>query len=149
MNLSKRYADYAIAFEATYIDDDWSRISEFFHPDANYEICNMPFHCTMVGRGAIFSGIKRSCDGFDRKCVRKIGSDDSYVKEEAGKVVVFGHISYQRADSPLSKTKLCQIASFEDGRIKRLIDIYNPGESEKLSLWMEKWGEGLDPSYVQ
>ena len=34
---TKVFMDYAAAFEQTYIDDDWSRLTQYFSEDASYE----------------------------------------------------------------------------------------------------------------
>ena len=52
------FMDYAAAFEETYIDDDWSRLTPFFHEDARYEVRGGPMACEIEGREAIFKGLK-------------------------------------------------------------------------------------------
>jgi hypothetical protein len=38
----KVFMDYAAAFEQTYIDDDWSRLTRYFSEDASYEVRGGP-----------------------------------------------------------------------------------------------------------
>jgi hypothetical protein len=64
----KVFMDYAAAFEQTYIDDDWSRLAPFFSEDATYEVRGGPLACEISGRESIFSGLKKSIDGMDRRC---------------------------------------------------------------------------------
>src|SRR5688572_7105692 len=64
---TNRFFAYAQAFEQTFADDDWSRLAQYFEPDAVYEVRNVPFACRIEGRDAIFRGIKKSLDNFDRR----------------------------------------------------------------------------------
>lgn len=57
-------------------------------------------------------------------------------------------IRYRRGDSPPLEARLWKIASYENGCIVRLIDLYEPGESAKFTEWMMEWGKDLDASYV-
>ena len=61
------FMDYAAAFEKTYVDDDWSRLTPFFHEDARYQVRGGPMACEINGREAIFRGLKKSIDGLDRR----------------------------------------------------------------------------------
>ena len=42
MDLIARFLEYAAAFEATYVDDDWSRLERFFAPDVVYAVTGGP-----------------------------------------------------------------------------------------------------------
>ena len=61
------FGAYAADFEQTYKDDDWSRLDRYFAPDATYQVKGEPFTTNLKGREAIFKGIKKSLDGFDRR----------------------------------------------------------------------------------
>ena len=67
MNIGARFMAYAADFEQTYADDDWGRLRGHFCDDAVYEVKSPSFPCRLVGTEAIFAGMKRSVDGFDRK----------------------------------------------------------------------------------
>lgn len=145
MNVSEVFIGYATAFEETYRDDDWQRLSPYFHEDATYEVCNMPFHCALRGREAIFRGIKRSLDGFDRKCQRTLPGP-SVFKEEGDKVLVFGGVVYEREGSQTSAT-LWEIATIKDDQICSIVDIYSPGDAENYEKWISQWDDGLSAAY--
>ena len=66
MPILDRFLAYAQDFELTYVDDEWSRLEQYFTPDATYEVTGVT-PCLLIGRAAIFRGIKKSLDGFDRK----------------------------------------------------------------------------------
>lgn len=42
-----RFIAYALDFEQTYDDDDWSRLEHHFAPDAVYEVRNTAFGCRL------------------------------------------------------------------------------------------------------
>ena len=64
MSIMERFIAYAQDFEQTYVDDDWSRLTPYFKPDAVYEVAgSMP--AKLTGAATIFRGIKKSLDNFD------------------------------------------------------------------------------------
>jgi hypothetical protein len=84
MGTTDTFLGYAQDFEKTYADDDWSRLERYFAPDAVYEVRNVPFGCRLVGPQAIFRGIKKSLDGFDRRMDERTVAvvDGPYVEGE-------------------------------------------------------------------
>ncbi|MFT6285536.1 MAG: hypothetical protein ACJA09_000271 [Alcanivorax sp.] len=62
------FSDYALAFEKTYIDDNWERLRQYFSDDASYEVRGGPMACEIQGVDAILAGLKKSIDGLDRQC---------------------------------------------------------------------------------
>ena len=67
MDPLQRFAAYAVDFEKTFEDDDWTRLERYFAEDATYTVKGTPFDCEVRGRDAIFRAIKKSIDGFDRR----------------------------------------------------------------------------------
>ena len=98
------FMDYAAAFEQTYVDDDWSRLTPFFSEDATYEVRGGPLACEISGREAIFSGLKKSIDGLDRRSAeRQIELIDgpNVVASGAGEELSAGwRVIYQFGDAP-------------------------------------------------
>src|SRR5262245_28790667 len=89
MDPMKRILAYYNAFGATYVDDDWSRLEDLFAPDAIYSIRGSGIYdCELEGRSAIFAGIRRFLDGFDRKCTRRLES--AGIPEVTANSVSFG-----------------------------------------------------------
>src|SRR6185503_5087987 len=70
MDIMQQFLAYAGDFERTLADDDWSRLRRYFADDAVYEV-KAPFGCRLTGPTAIFAGIKKSLDGFDRKFAKR------------------------------------------------------------------------------
>jgi hypothetical protein len=147
MSLIPRFIEQRAAFEKTYDDGNWERLEPFFSEGLVYEVMNMPFYCVISGRAAVIAGLRRSIERFDKLCRRTVGIGAT-IFQEGNNVLVHSGIRFQRGDSPPVETGLWEIASYRDGRIGRLIDIYDPGESAKFKRWMTEWGEGLDASYI-
>jgi hypothetical protein len=149
---TKVFMDYAAAFEQTYVDDDWSRLTQYFAEDANYEVRGGPLACEISGRDAIFAGLKKSLDGFDRRfSERRIELTDgpSVVDTDDGHEVSIGWIvTYQYRNAP--ELVLPGRSAFEiaNGQIVAMRDEYDDQETEGVSAWLLKYGEGLDGSYV-
>lgn len=147
MNLISRFAAQRSAFELAYENGDWDSVGAFFHDDIVYEVMNMPFHCVVAGRSAVLAGLDRSIERFDKKCKRTVGIG-SIVREEGPNVLVDAGIRFEREGAPTLDARLWEIATFRDGLIERILDIYAPGANANFAEWMAKWGEGLDPRYT-
>ncbi len=145
MNTLEMFARYATDFEETYLDDNWDRLRPYFHEDASYEVCNMPFFCTLAGRDAVFRGIKKSLDGFDRRCTRSLAAPAVF-KAEGSRVLVYGSIRYE-CEGFSTTASLWEIVSFRDGLIAHIMDIYAPGHDEEYLRWIAQLSAPLDASY--
>ena len=130
MGPTARFVQYAQDFEETFDDDDWSRLERFFAPDATYEVRNIPFACRLEGRDAIFRGMKRSLDGFDRQLPKRALA----VTEPPG--------------APLLLLRGRSTVRYRDGVIAELIDDYPEGMAAEATAWLQKYAPGLDASYT-
>lgn len=152
MESMRLFAAYFEAFEATYLDDDWSRLEGLFAPDAVYRVegCG-PFDCELRGRDAVFAGIRRFLDGFDRRCTRRLEALEPPVCTEDS-VSFLGAAVYTRGESPPFRIELRETIEFRDGLIVRIADTYDgswkdglPAEAEE---WMRRYGSGLTLGYA-
>jgi hypothetical protein len=141
------FAAYFRAFEATYRDDEWSRLERLFTPDAVYHVVGSElFDCSLRGRDAILAGLRKFVDGFDRKCERRLEAIEAPVAGASG-VRFRGTAWYRRGASPEFGIELEEQIEFVDGQIVRMIDIYAPGLAARAAGWMERWGADLELSY--
>lgn len=148
MSTIERLLGYVQAFEDTYVDDDWSRLEPFFAPDAVYRVVGSGrFDCELKGRDAIFTGIRKCLDGFDRHCERRLEAVGRPVVE-GDTVRLRGIAYYRRGASPEFPLELEEEIVFEDGRIARLTDHYPPDFAERMDAWLARWGGDLDVSYL-
>jgi hypothetical protein len=66
LTLVDRYTAYAADFELTFVDDDWSRLEQYFTEDAVYSTpANGLRTC---GRAAALAVLRAAVSGFDRRC---------------------------------------------------------------------------------
>ena len=144
--------DYAAAFEQTYVDDNWSRLTPFFSEDATYAVRGGPFACEISGREAIFSGLKKSIDGLDRRSAeRKLELTDgpNVVASGAGEELSAGwRVIYQFGDTPQLVLPGRSVFKVVGGVIVAMRDEYDDQELVEVGAWMLEHGEGLDGSYV-
>jgi hypothetical protein len=144
----QRFFVYAQDFEATVKDDDWSRLEQYFAPDATYEVSGDPFTCRLMGREAIFKGIKKSLDGFDRRfATREVALEGAPVVE-GDTVSLSWAVTYGRPGSPPLVLHGRSSATYADGRIARLADSYEAPALASASAWLRQHGSDLEPSYV-
>lgn len=147
MQLIQKFAAQRAAFEAAYASDDWGALQDYFQPDITYEVMNMPFHCCIRGRDNVIAGLRRSVERFDKLCTRTVGIG-STVRQEGSSVLVHAGLRFEREGAPATSAKLWEIATYRDGLIERILDIYDPDCSDAFDQWMAQWGDGLDPSYA-
>ena len=146
------FMDYAAAFEQTYADDDWSRLTGFFPEDTTYEVLGGPMACKITGREAVFAGLKKSLDGLDRRCdERKLELTDGPNLVDAGEtaeVSLAWSVVYQYKEAPKVSLPGRSIFNIANGVIVAMRDEYDDGEMQAVGAWMLEYGEGLDGSYV-
>jgi hypothetical protein len=146
------FMNYAAAFEETYVDDDWSRLTPFFHEDARYEVRGGPMACEIQGREAIFKGLKKSIDGLDRKFDER-GleiSDGPHVTAVLGgeEVSIGWLVTYRRGESPKIGIPGRSVFTVAEGRIAAMRDEYDEATLAPLGAWLQEYGADLDGSYV-
>jgi len=148
MDILQQFIAYAGEFEKTLADDDWSRLRRFFADDAVYEVKAQSFGCRLVGPDAIFAGIKKSLDGFDRK----FDGRDVEVKsgpEIAGDELHLGwEVAYKSSTLPPFLLRGRSTARYRDGKIAYLSDAYEPSAEAEFDRWQRSSGVKLDASYV-
>jgi hypothetical protein len=149
---TKVFMDYAGAFERTYVDDDWSRLAQYFPEDATYEVRGGPLACEISGREEIFAGLKKSIDGLDRRCSdRQLEVvDGPHIAETgAGQEVSVGwNVIYQYGEAPTFTLPGRSVFTIANGLIVAMRDEYDDKEMESVGAWLLEHGEGLDGSYV-
>jgi hypothetical protein len=144
----QRFGAYAQDFEQTFKDDDWSRLEQYFAPDATYEVSGEPFACSLEGPDAIFKGMKKSLDGFDRRFATREIALESAPVVEGDTVSLAWAVTYGRAGSPPLVLRGRSTATFAGDRIARLADSYDAAAIASTSAWLREHGADLDPSYV-
>ena len=148
----KVFMEYAAAFEQTYVDDDWSRLTQYFSEDSSYEVRGGPLACQISGREAIFTGLKKSIDGLDRRCTNRqleLIDGPNVVGTESGHEISIGwNVIYEYGDAPKVALPGRSVFNISGGLIVEMRDEYDDKEMESVGAWMVEYGEGLDGSYV-
>jgi hypothetical protein len=148
VNPLQRFLEYAAAFEQTYADDDWTRLERFFAPDAIYRVTGgNEWDCEVKGCKSVLAAMRKFVDEFDRHCTRRISATGAPVVT-ADTVRVPGRAVYTRGDSDELVLEIALLAEYRDGVIATMTDIHAPENAPRTHAWLQKWGEGLDPSYV-
>jgi hypothetical protein len=143
----ERFLAYAADFEKTLADDDWSRLEKHFRDDAVYRVESGSFGCELTGRDAIFAGMKKSLDGFDRKFTSRDIATES-PKVEGDEMTVSWTVTYHQDGLPDFVLPGRSRARLDDGGIALLVDSYDEGIEKDLEDWTRQAGVRLDPSYT-
>jgi len=148
MDIMTRFGAYAADFEKTLADDDWSRLHDYFAEDAVYAVESEAFPCRLVGRDRIFTGIKKSLDGFDRKFDGRDISITSGPEVDGDEMRVAWSLTYRKEGVPPYTLAGRTRVRYRDGKIVELVDSYAPGAGDAGAAWSRETGIALDPSYV-
>lgn len=145
MTILERFMAYAQDFERTFHDDDWSRLAQYFAPDATYEVRNVQTPCVLRGRDAIFRGIKKSLDGFDRKLEREVSVAAPPVVD--GDTITVDWIgTYARPGAPKLTVRGRSVARYAGDTIVSLVDTFEPDPA--IGAWFKAHGRDLVLAYV-
>ena len=136
---------YAAAFEQTFADDNWQRLEPFFTEDATYEVSGIPGGGVMHGRDAIFRGIKKSLDGFDRQMATRQIVPTAPPTEDGDRVTLQGFVRYVRDGAPVEMHATI-VVEFTGGKITSMHDTF--ALDATALAWFQQHAHGLDGSYV-
>jgi hypothetical protein len=139
---------YAADFEQTLADDDWTRLERHFSDDAVYRVEGDAFGCELEGPQAIFAGMKKSLDGFDRAFGSREIALSGEPEIEGEELRVGWTVTYHKPGWPDFVLRGQSFARIRDDRITLLVDSYDERVAGELADWSRKTGVRLDPSYV-
>lgn len=142
------FMKYAADFEKTLADDDWTRLRRYFADTAVYEVKSAGFPCKLIGPDAIFKGIKKSLDGFDRKFDGR-GVEVTSGPEVDGEALRLGWtVTYRKAEKEPYALRGRTEVRYHDGKIAQMTDSYDASVGPEAAAWMQRNGMMIDPSYV-
>lgn len=148
MDLIRAFAEFAADFEKTYADDDWSRLERYFHDDAVYRVENSPFACELRGRQEVLAGLKRSLDGFDRRCDARALGAIAPPRLEGETITVDWAGSYRLSGIEPLEISGKEIVRYRGDRIASLVDRYKDDDARRFADWIARCGRPLDASYA-
>jgi hypothetical protein len=148
MDILSHFLAYAADFEKTYADDDWRRLAQYFHDDAVYEVSGMNIDCRLKGPAAIFKGIKKSLDGFDRRFEAREIAVVSGPEVDSDVLRAGWTVTYRKPGLDPFVMRGASEARYRDGKIAVLADAYDARMLEESDAWRAKHALEIDPSYV-
>lgn len=148
MSVLELFIEYASKFEKSVEDDQWERVYRFFHADSHYKVHSRYIACDIKGPKAIFAGMKKSLDGFDRLFETRKISLEGEIETTQTTVAMDWSAKYTLADHPqftlLGRTK----ASYRDGLIETLEDFYTEDAEQQMQDWMNETGVTIKAAYA-
>lgn len=143
-----RFMQYAADFEKTLGDDDWTRLRPYFAADAVYEVRAETFGCRLTGPEAIFTGMKKSLDGFDRKFEGRTLKVTEGPELDGDWLRMAWVVTYRKTGKTPYVLRGRSAVRYRDGAIVELVDSYDASVAAEGAAWMQQNGILLDPSYV-
>jgi len=143
-----RFMQYAADFEKTLVDDDWTRLRQWFADEAVYEVKADGFGCRLTGPDAIFAGMKKSLDGFDRKFESRAIDVTKGPEIDGDALRMEWAVTYRKAGKTPYELRGRSSVRYRDGKIVELVDAYDPSVGDAAATWMRQNDMLLDPSYV-
>lgn len=148
MDILQRFLAYAADFERTLADDDWTRLEDYFADDAVYEVRGIPaLAARMDGKAAIFNGMQKSLNGFDRVfSSRDITPEPPQIDGDT--LRLRWTVTYHRDGTPPFVLRGDSEVHYRDGRIVHLIDTFAPETEQAFADWQRRTGIDLNPAYT-
>lgn len=144
----QQFMAYAGEFEKTLADDDWSRLRSYFADDAVYEVKAASFGCRLTGPAAIFAGIKKSLDGFDRKFTNRDIEVTQGPEISGDEIRMSWKVVYHKSDLPTFVLRGASTVRYAGGKIAYLADSYDPSMEAEFATWKQQSGVELNPAYT-
>jgi hypothetical protein len=148
MNNLNHFLEYAGAFEQSYADDEWTRLYGYFTDDAVYRVVSDSFGCELQGPEAIFRGMQKSLNGFDRRFATRRIDLTSGPEVDGDEIRIAWNVTYTLDGAEPFVLEGRSRARYRDGRIAELEDSYDPSVTETALAWQAANGVAFDPSYV-
>lgn len=127
------FSEYAAAFEETLLDDDWSRLAQYFAEDSVY----LPGDGSQAqGRTTVLAALKDSVDRLERKAKTRelVGAPD--VTESGNRITLSFSIRYTKPGVDDLLLVGVEAIDYANGIIRRMEDTFE--DPEGLMAWREK-----------
>ena len=148
MDVLTSFMAYAADFESTFLDDDWGRLRKHFTDDAIYEVLAEAFGCKLEGPDAIFAGMKKSLDGFDRRFSGREPAVTGAPVVDGPELRVEWTVTYSKEGFKPFVLEGRSVARMRDGKIAYLADIYEPAAEQAFAAWQRESGMAINASYT-
>lgn len=148
MNALEIFMAYANDFEATYQDDNWTRLEKYFAGNAVYRVKSTIMPCELKGTQAIFAGIQKSLNGFDRRFSSRSIQVHDDMQVTPNSVEMGWTVTYTLEDKPRLDLLGRSRVVVEGGLITELQDSYTKADEAAVASWVAETGISFDASYV-
>lgn len=139
MSNVEQFQAYAAAFEESYADDDWKRLEQYFTEDAVYA----PGDGTeAAGRDQVLARLRDSVNGLDRRFDSRTLTATPPAADADG-VSLSWQLTLSKAGVPDLTAQGTERATYRNGAISRLEDVFDEGTMEGLGKWMATHGDKL------
>jgi steroid delta-isomerase-like uncharacterized protein len=143
----ERFLDYARAFEAAWLSDDWSQLGDFFTPDAVYEPVGAgPFGGGGRGRDAVVAALRASTSNVDRRFDVRIPEILDGPRTRRDGIFMRYALTLRRAGLPDFTSYGDHVATYENGRIAKLVDTPDADVAARLERYLAEHGARLRPA---
>ncbi len=140
MSNLERFTEYAEAFEATLLDDDWARLEQYFSHDAVY----LPGDGTeAAGRKSVLQVLCNSVNSLDRKFDSREFIEEPKFSEAGDTVTLIFAVKYAKQGVPDLMVVGTETATFANGTIERMEDFYDENAAAVIADWLKKYQELL------
>ena len=132
MSHLEQFQAYAAAFEDTYISDDWQRLAQYFTADAVYA----PGDGTeAIGRDQVLAQLHEGINGLDRLFDSRtlVATPPN---EENDTVSLAWKLTLSKLGAPDLTITGVEHATYTEGAISHLEDIFDQDTGENLGKWM-------------
>lgn len=127
------FGAYAAAFEESLIDDDWSRLQQYFTADASYA----PGDGTKAsGQSAVLQALQDSVNTLERKCDSRDVVGAPEISEEGDTITLKYAIKYTKAGLPDLVLAGYETVVFANGAIHTMEDVFE--DPAALVQWRDK-----------
>ena len=140
MDILERFQSYADTFEEACVDDDWSRLEQFFTEDAVYS--SEP---AAHGRAAVLEKLESGVKAFDHKMDARIFDTDK-MSVVGNTVELEWKVTYKLAGTPDLTLFGVQLAVFDGDRIARLDGEMDAKARLAMGEWLAQNGDRLSGS---
>lgn len=148
MSVVERFMAYAADFEKTLADDDWTRLPQHFSADAVYRVESNVFGCELTGPDAIFAGMKKSLDGFDRNFDSREIAMTEGPEVDGDEMRLSWTVTYHKEGQPDFALRGKSMGRVEGDQLVLLVDSYDESAEAEMADWMRETGLQLDASYT-
>ncbi len=143
----EQFAAYAMAFEQTFADDDWSRLAPHLASDVEHEVLGGgPLGWHAVGRDAFIADQKRNVEDMDRRFDLRIPEVTAGPDERDGVVWIDWRLTLRRAGIPDLIVAGTHGTWHGDGVITRIEEHVSAEVGERVATYLATHDAALRPA---